>query len=93
MSEEWRPLKRSKGQYEISNRGRVRNVKTGRILKGFSYKTGAKGVRLGGYINRTHTIAQLVAEVYITDKKCRVYHKKSPTDDRPENLFAEELYD
>lgn len=93
--EEWKTFPPSRGQYEISNLGRVRNARTGRILKGFTYKTGAKGVNLGGHVKKTYTIAKLVAYCFLTTQSGRVTHIENLSDDRPENLivWTEDYYD
>ena len=91
--EEWRPLKRSRGQYEVSNLGRVRNIRTGRIRKQSASSSGVMIVHLGGYINRTHTVASLVVEAFYGSKPKRVKHIGEITDDRLENILVEEEYD
>lgn len=71
--EEWRPIAISQGKYEVSNFGRVRNVKTNRILKpGLCKLRTAFG---GYYIVRlscsdkliTRTIHRLVASAFLPE--------------------------
>lgn len=94
MREEWRPVPGSKGQYEVSSLGRVRNARTGRIRKIYTCVSGCRVVSLGGWLNKTYTVGQLVAAAWYPDKKGRVTHKnKNKGDDRPENLYVEESYE
>ena len=92
--EEWRPIKRSKGQYEVSNLGRVRNVRTGKFRTLHSSQCGSKIVHLGGWINCTCSVAQLVIEGFYGYKPRRIKHINGiVTDDRLENIFVEEDYE
>lgn len=91
--EEWRPLKSSKGYYEVSNLGRVRNARTGRIRILCKNQSGLNIVKLAGYQNRTYSVARLVAEAFISDNIKSVRHIDDVGDDRVENLTVEEDYD
>lgn len=91
--EVWKPLKSSKGYYEVSNLGRVRNVKTGRIRKLCKNQSGVNIVKLAGYQNRTYSVARLVAEAFVADKIKQVRHKGDVGDDSLENLNVEVDYD
>lgn len=91
MNEEWRIIPRSKGQYEVSSLGRVRNRYTGRVRKLYVTRSGAKGVSLGGYVRRTVTVGQLVAEAFYGATPRRIKHKNGNAgDDRPENITWED---
>lgn len=69
MQEIWRKIEGSKGQYEVSNYGRVRNAWTGRILK----QSGKRPiVCLSGYIHKTCQVSRLVAKAFLGDGW--VYH-------------------
>lgn len=63
MEEVWRDIKGFEGKYEVSNYGRVRNKKTGKILKPFIQQDYLRfslcGVKKLG--------ARLVAEAFITN--------------------------
>ena len=91
--EEWRPLKRSKGYYEVSNLGRVRNARTGRIRKVSKNCNGVSIVSLAGYCKRTYSVARLVAETFISDNIKIVRHRGDLGDDRVGNLVVEEYDD
>ena len=93
MNEEWRPFKKSKGYYEVSNLGRVRNARTGRIRKIGANQNGTRIIKLAGYLNRTYSVARLVAETFISEDVRIVRHKGDISDDRVENLSVEEYYD
>lgn len=87
MSEEWRPIPKSKGQYEISSLGRVRNIWTGRVLKPFRFQNGSYGVQLAGYLHRTYTVGQLMAMAFYPGKTGRACHRNGDvTDNRVENI-------
>ena len=85
--EVWRTIPKSKGQYEVSTLGRVRNRHTGRILKQFRFKNGSFGVQLGGYLSRTYTVGQLVAMTFYPDLHGRACHRNGNiADNRVENI-------
>ena len=80
-------MPKSRGQYEVSTLGRVRNAHTGRILKQFRFRNGSYGVQLGGYLNRSYTIGQLVAMTYYPDRQGRACHRNGDIkDNRVENI-------
>ena len=81
-NEIWVPINGSKGQYEVSSYGRVRNAWTGKILK----QSGKRPkVCLAGYIGKTCEVCKLVANAFIG--KGRVYHKdKDQSNNHVENL-------
>lgn len=60
----WRKIEGSKGQYEVSDTGLVRNAWTGRILKQYTFKK-VSVVHLRGHLNRNFTVASLVARSFI----------------------------
>lgn len=63
--ETWKPITGYVGLYEVSSEGRVRNVKTGKILKPINNGLGYLFVSL--YKNRTekkHYLHRLVAQAY-----------------------------
>lgn len=87
MNEEWRLIPKSKGQYEVSSSGKVRNAQTGRVLKQFQFQNGSYGVTLGGYLNRTFTTGQLVAMAFFPDEIGWARHKNGDVkDNRVENI-------
>ncbi len=68
--EEWREIRGSRGQYEVSNLGRVRNAWTGRILK----QSGPRPkVCLAGYIGKTCEVCKLVGNAFLGEG--RIFHK------------------
>ncbi|MGJ4126743.1 NUMOD4 motif-containing HNH endonuclease [Corynebacterium macclintockiae] len=61
--ERWKEIENSGGEYLISSRGRVKNVRTGKLLKPFARgKTGHLGVDLPAGCKNVHV---LVAEAFI----------------------------
>ena len=77
-TEVWKPITGYVGLYEVSSEGRVRNVKTGKILKPINNGLGYLFVSL--YKNRTekkHYLHRLVAQAFIQNpnKLPEVNHK------------------
>lgn len=62
LGEVWRPVKGFEGFYEVSNCGRVKNLKTGFIFKG---ETDWKGYRRVTLKKKHYKIHRLVAEAFI----------------------------
>lgn len=63
--EEWRSY-RNQSKYDVSNEGRVRNSRTGRILKQTTNDRGYKTVTFRvGDERRTYRVSRLVAETFI----------------------------
>lgn len=89
--EEWKPI-RETDQYEVSNEGRVRNVKTGRILKGAADDRGRVKVSL--HIDgKQHTkkLNRLVAETFYGDEcngKDVYYRDGNHENNRLDNLVV-----
>lgn len=64
--ERWKEIKNSGGDYLVSSRGRVKNSRTGRVLKPFARgKTGHLGVQLPSGRKYVHV---LVAEAFIGER-------------------------
>lgn len=66
MVEEWRPVVGYEGYYQVSNKGRVRNAKTLRVLKTWINNGGAHMVTFS--VNKKRkgcTISRLVAAAFI----------------------------
>lgn len=82
MKETWKTIEKSRGQYEVSDWGRVRNKRTNRILK----PSGKRAmVHLSGYIGKTVLISNLVAREFIGEG--RVFHRDGdPRNNHKENL-------
>lgn len=85
----WKPIRNYEGLYEISNIGRVRNVKTGRILK---FKMNEGYYRVGLFKNNKqiiHLVHRLVATAFIpnSEGKPLINHKNGrKLDNRVNNL-------
>lgn len=66
MNEQWRDIPNYEGRYQVSSEGRVRNARTGRVLRpGLAYN-GYYMVRLckDGYA-RTQRVSRLVAQAFV----------------------------
>lgn len=86
MNVTWGAIEGLEGRYEISRDGRVRNVKTGRELRGTKMRNGYWSIRLAG---RTHLIHRLVVSTFFpgTPANWFVRHKNGDRDDNTvENL-------
>jgi hypothetical protein len=87
MPELWRTISVHE-RYEVSSLGRIRNTKTGRILKPWATKKGHLMIALGGSVR-----------AYVHHLVCAEWHGQRPegliachrndikTDNRPENLY------
>lgn len=65
MIEEWKDIKGYEGLYQVSNLGRVKRVKTGRILKPLKHTNGYSMVNLSkNNIVSTKKIHRLVAQAF-----------------------------
>ena len=87
--EEWRPIKQSRGQYEVSSLGRVRNIRTGRILKSHPKTKGSKTmtVTLHGFMRgSSYTVAKLMMMGFYPEETGRAGHYRDVTDNRIENI-------
>ena len=97
MSEEWKPVVGYEGLYEVSNMGRVKKLRSGKIAKlsrldnahgGYLVLTLIKYVD-GRRIARTGRVHRLVAEAFIPNpenKPCVDHISTDPIDNRVENL-------
>lgn len=89
MSEMWQPVNGYEGIYEVSDQGRVRNVKRDRLRKPSNIR-GYQAVPLcKGGKNRMKLLHRLVAEAFIPnhENKPQVNHiNGNKADNRAENL-------
>lgn len=79
-AEIWKDIDGLEGEYAISTKGRVRNIKTGRILGGAYDGSGYKQVTLK---HKTYKIHRLVALAFLPnpDNLPQVNHKNEKKDD------------
>lgn len=90
MTEIWRQITGYEGLYEVSSFGRVRNVRSGRILRPGLHHSGYLNCVLSVKGNRnTFVIHRLVAEAFIPNPDClpQVNHKdENKTNNNVDNL-------
>lgn len=90
MIEEWREVPGYEGLYEVSDLGRVKNIKTGRILSSAEAGNGYIVVNLSkNGIAKTVNIHRLVAEVFIPNPQnfpCVNHKDETPTNNAVGNL-------
>ncbi len=89
MGENWRQNKEL-GDYEVSDEGRVRNSKTGRILKPSLDSKGYETVKIKENGKRvTKRVGRLVADTYLEDDPNKPYIRYINGDkhnNRPDNI-------
>lgn len=62
MNEEWKPVVGHEDSYEVSDRGNVRNIRSGRVKKFGWHKDGYRQVTIKG---KTRTVHRLVAQAFL----------------------------
>jgi len=67
----WRPIDGSRGQYEVSSLGKVRNVRTNRLLTPYISPKGEVMIHLRGYLNRNFTLASLIARAFLGEGRVK----------------------
>jgi len=91
MEETWLPIASLSGQYEASSHGRIRNIKSGRILSGWLNEEGYRRitVKINGK-QKSPYVHQLIAEAFHgpcpEGQQVRHYPDRSPDNNRPDNL-------
>jgi len=88
--EEWRTITGSMEEYSVSDEGRVRNNRTGHILKTCRAQN-KELVFLAGRFNRSFTVASLVGKAFVGGRRFR--HKdKNPFNNRADNLYCDDIW-
>ena len=89
MAEKWKRIS-THPRYEVSNRGRIRNTKTGHVLSNTKTGNGYLKVNLGTGPKCTQRVNRLVAFAFLGDPpgdKVYCHHiNHDPSDNRVENL-------
>lgn len=72
--EEWRPIQGYKGLYAVSNKGRVKNLETGKVLKN---KIDGAGYLAVGLKGKNYNVHRLMAQAFIENPLSlpQVHHK------------------
>lgn len=83
LNEIWRDIKGYEGKYQISNFGRVRNVKTGKVLKLYPNEKGYLRIHIGKKQYRVH---RLVAIAFIPNPNN--YPDVNHKDENKQNNFV-----
>lgn len=89
--ERWRPVESYEGYYEVSDQGRIRNVRGGKLLKLLPMKNGYLKVNLSkqGKV-KTEYVHQLVAKTFLGPRPSpnhdACHGLGGPTDNRLSNL-------
>jgi len=88
VSEKWKPICGYEGQYEVSDQGRVRSRRSGRVLRLNQKKNGYFTVDLyRDGLRKTCRVQRLVAAAFIGPSKLDVNHRSGMKwDNRPGNL-------
>ena len=89
MREQWRPIKNYKGLYEVSSLGRIKSLRTGRLMSPAPDSDGYATVSLFKNSRKTYRWHRLVLEAFIenVEEKSHVNHKNgNKLDNRLENL-------
>ena len=83
----------SAGQYSVSNEGRIRNNRTGHLLKTQKPKgRRQEQVWLAGRLSRSYTVAELVGKAFVGGRRF-VHLDGDPYNNRAENLMSKEAYE
>jgi len=89
--ERWRTVTGSMDEYSVSDEGRIRNNRTGHILKTYRTKHNVELVFLAGRFNRSYTVASLVGKAFVGGKRFR--HKDGdPFNNRADNLYCDDIW-
>lgn len=89
MTEEWRPIKNYEGLYEVSSLGRIKSLRTGRLMSPAPDSDGYATVSLFKIKRKTYRWHRLVLEAFVgnTEGKGQINHiDGNKLNNRLENL-------
>ena len=92
--EEWRDIPFYKGLYQISNLGRVRKIKTGRIIKGSKVAWHVLVTLFDKSLRKTFLLHRLVAIAFVPNPenfKYIVHLDSNPYNNKASNLVWQEV--
>lgn len=88
MKEEWKDIKGHDGLYQVSNTGKVKSLRSGKILKAYSVECGHQRINLGRR-ERGLWVHRLVLEAFVGScppgMEC-CHNNGDPSDNRLDNL-------
>ena len=89
-SERWKHIRGTRGAFEVSDRGRVRDTHSGRILRPWVSTGGYQWVYLSGPVCKSVHVHRLVGVAFVrgrsTERNCVLHIDNSKFNNRADNL-------